>query len=276
MQSAPKYITRLAPTPSGYLHTGNILNFLLVQDWSKQLGADILLRIDDLDSDRVQAQYVDYIFEVLEKLGIKWDMGPRNAMDLAAWSQHGRSHVHEALLQQLIATGRVYACDCSRAQLQSRGESMYQGHCRHRNIPLDADNVGWRLRVDNIDVVFAEKANKCIVKNLFQHMGDPVIRRRDGIAAYHVGSLADDFEFAVTHVVRGKDLLDATALQVYMAQLLGLSAFQEITFWHHPLLVNREGEKLSKSAGIQVEKPTLENVEQIFEKYKRWRATFGT
>ena len=274
MQSAPKYITRLAPTPSGYLHTGNILNFLLVHDWSKQLGAEVLLRIDDLDSDRVQAKYVDYIFEVLEKLGIKWDMGPRNAMDLAAWSQHGRSHVYEALLQQLIATGRVYACDCSRAQLQSRGESMYQGHCRHRNIPLDAANVAWRLHVDNADVVFFEKANKRVIKNLFQQMGDPVIRRRDGIAAYHVASLADDLEFAVTHVVRGKDLLDATALQVYMAQLLGLSAFQEITFWHHPLLVNRDGEKLSKSAGEHLEKPSLENIEQIFENYKKWRAAF--
>lgn len=272
MLSTPKYITRLAPTPSGYLHTGNILNFLLVQDWSKHLGAEILLRIDDLDSDRVQAQYVDFIFEVLEKLGIAWDLGPRNAMDLAAWSQHGRNHVYESLLQQLIATGRVYACDCSRAQLQSRG----QGHCRLRNLPLDADNVAWRLRVDNADVVFFEKANKRIVKNLFQQIGDPVIRRRDGIAAYHVASLADDLEFAVTHVVRGKDLIDATAFQVYMAQLLGLSAFQEITFWHHPLLVNQEGEKLSKSAGIQVEKPSLENVEQIFELYKRWRATFGT
>jgi glutamyl-tRNA synthetase len=274
MQSTPKYITRLAPTPSGYLHTGNILNFLLVHDWSKQLGAEVLLRIDDLDSDRVQAKYVDYIFEVLEKLRIAWDLGPRNAMDLAAWSQHGRSHVYEALLQQLIATGRVYACDCSRAQLQSRGESMYQGHCRHRNIPLDAANVAWRLHVDNADVVFFEKANKRVIKNLFQQMGDPVIRRRDGIAAYHVASLADDLEFAVTHVVRGKDLLDATALQVYMAQLLGLSAFQEITFWHHPLLVNRDGEKLSKSAGEHLEKPSLENIEQIFENYKKWRAAF--
>lgn len=274
MQSTPKYITRLAPTPSGYLHTGNILNFLLVQDWSKQLVAEVLLRIDDLDSDRVQAKYVDYIFEVLEKLGIAWDLGPRNAMDLAAWSQHGRSHVYEALLQQLIDTGRVYACDCSRAQLHTRGESMYQGHCRHRNIPLDTDNVAWRLHVDNADVVFFEKANKRVSTNIFQRTGDPVIRRRDGIAAYHVASLADDLEFAVTHVVRGKDLLDATALQVYMAQLLGLSAFQDITFWHHPLLVNRDGEKLSKSAGEHLEKPSLENIEQIFENYKKWRAAF--
>lgn len=274
MRSTPEYITRLAPTPSGYLHIGNILNFLLVQDWAKQLGAKILLRIDDLDSDRVQAHYVDYIFEVLEKLGISWDLGPRNRTDLATWSQHKRSSVYETLLQQLINTGRVYACDCSRAQLQSRGEREYQGYCRHRNIPLDADNVAWRLITDEVDVVFLEKANERISPNLFQKTGDPVIRRRDGIAAYHVASLADDIEFGVTHVVRGSDLLDATALQVYMAQLLGLNAFNQLSFWHHPLLVNQEGVKLSKSAGVHLEKPALENIEQIFEKYRVWRSGF--
>ena len=275
MLHKPEYITRLAPTPSGYLHLGNILNFLLIQHWAKQLPGKILLRIDDLDQERVQPKYIDYIFEVLEKLGITWDLGPKNAQDMAQWSQLQRQALYDSLLEELVQSGRVYACDCSRAQLQQRGETHYQGHCRHRNIPLDQAEVAWRFIVDDVNIDFLEKENKRSIPHLYQHVGDPVVRRKDGIAAYHVASLADDLFYKITHVVRGGDLLYSTAFQVYLAQCIGKEDFSAVSFWHHPLIENAQGEKISKSAGSQLDKPEFVKVEQIFNTFQTWLIAIG-
>src|SRR5687768_5857036 len=110
--------TRIAPTPSGFLHLGNVLSFALTAAIARKRGARILLRIDDMDRDRVQPDYIDDIFEVLRFMGLPWEEGPKDAAEfLQRFSQQHRLPLYEAALQQLEKKGQVFACTCSRAQV---------------------------------------------------------------------------------------------------------------------------------------------------------------
>ena len=237
-------ITRIAPTPSGFLHPGNGAAFALTQLLAEQHGGSLRLRIDDLDRGRFRRAYLDDVFETLRWMHIDWQHGPRNAADfLEHHSQHYRLARYAELLDRLVQTGRVYACNCSRRQVRERTEGglRYDGFCRNRHLPLDAPNVNWRIHIP-------EEAT-ARGRRVARRMGDFVVRKRDGRPAYQIGSVADDVDFGITYVVRGADLLDSTVAQIHLAHLLELDAFERITFFHHPLLRGSGGEKLSKSAG---------------------------
>lgn len=245
-------LTRLAPTPSGLLHAGNAFNFLLTHALARALGLRILLRIDDLDSERVRPVYVDHVFHILHALGIRWDLGPRTPQELATqWSQQYRLPRYHALIDALRAGGHLYACACSRSALRQLGaDGRYPGTCRGAGLPMDAPEVAWRLYIpDDAVVPVPGLHGDARQVPLGALMGDPVLRQRNGRPAYQVASLSDDVDHGVTHVVRGEDLLPSTACQLHMAGLLGLTAFQQVRFVHHPLLRDAGGGKLSKSAG---------------------------
>jgi len=209
--------TRIAPTPSGFLHLGNVMSFLITADLAK--GAKILLRIDDLDRDRVEKEYVEDIFETLDFFGIDYDEGPRNYDEFEnKWSQLHRLHLYNAALEKLRP--HVYACTCSRTQL------VEDNPCRYKDLPLDTPNASWRVR------------NK-----------DFIVRKKDGFPAYQLSSVVDDLHFGIDLIVRGQDLWDSTQAQLYLAGLLEEPAFTNIQFFHHPLLEVVPGQKLSKSAG---------------------------
>jgi glutamyl-tRNA synthetase len=244
--------TRLAPTPSGYLHAGNALNFLLTERLARSTGARVLLRIDDLDAERVRPEYLEDIFRSLEWLGIVWDEGPSGPDDFRAnWSQQLRLHHYDALLGLLRDQGVLYACDCSRSALRDlASDGRYTGVCRDRGLDLDAPDVTWRLNIGEAAVVqVPDLFGKAIPVDLVQNMGDPVLRQRNGRPAYQLASLADDVQFGTTFVVRGMDLLPSSACQLHIAGLLGLSTFEQVRFLHHPLITDEAGQKLSKSAG---------------------------
>ena len=229
--------TRIAPTPSGYLHLGNVLSFAITAVLAKQSGAQIMLRIDDLDRGRVRPAYVADIFETLTYLGIPWDEGPADDRSyLATFSQVHRVPLYEQALAQLRAQGAVFACDCSRTMLQ-RGHpaGVYTGRCKHRGLPLDGDGYCWRIDTDNTD--------------LPEHMRYFVVRTKDGMAAYQLASVVDDMHFGVDLVVRGQDLWESTQAQRFLAEVLGYTSVVEASFVHHTLLTAGAGEKLSKSAG---------------------------
>lgn len=233
-------LTRIAPTPSGYLHAGNGFSFLLTQWLAARLGAGLLLRIDDLDSGRNRPEYVADVFDTLSWLGIQQSHGPANPDDFALnWSQTGRVALYNNYLQELSAAGFTYVCTCSR--------SMPANQCRCSTTMLPADTpescVKLKLRPDTRIMVGAQ------LLDLHKEMGDFVLQNRHGKPAYQLASLADDVHFGVTHVVRGMDLLMSTAAQLYLAKLLGLEAFGKVSFYHHPLLTAENGLKLSKSAG---------------------------
>lgn len=248
MEGLPRAtLTRLAPTPSGYLHEGNALNFLITEALAKATGAKVLLRIDDLDAARVRLRYVEDIFESLAWLGVHCDLGPGSPADLAnEWSQVYRLPRYHALLAGLRAKDLLYACRCSRSRA---GSGRYPGHCRHLMLDLDAPDVNWRLALPHKAVVRIPAWPEPTTVDLAAEMGDVVLRQRNGTPSYQVASLADDLYFGTDLVVRGADLLPSTACQLWMAAALGAEAFTRATFVHHPLVSDGAGGKLSKSEG---------------------------
>ncbi len=244
--------SRIAPTPSGFLHLGNLASFLLTSLWMKKLDGSLLLRIDDLDTDRCRDEYIADIFQSLNALQIHWQQGPVDEKDFTKnWSQQFRINTYRQTLSQLKTTGLVYACNCSRKEIQlNREHGLNTCNCRQRNISLDTPNMNWRIHVpENSEVILFDERIGNSSLNVHELIGDFVIRQKNGMPSYHVASLTDDVSFGMTHVVRGMDLLPSTAAQLYLAELLQNSGFKNICWLHHPLLTNAEGEKISKSAG---------------------------
>jgi glutamyl/glutaminyl-tRNA synthetase len=239
--------TRIAPTPSGFLHSGNEYSFRLTAAWSKELGAEILLRIDDLDDARKRPEYVADIFTTLQRMHINWQMGPQTPDEFEQqWSQRLRVTEYNLALEALCRIpGLVYACICSRREL-----SINDGQCtcHRRNLPLSTPDAAWRVLVPPLTIIrFSDKKRGEVEIDLRNAAGNFVVRRRDGIAAYQIASLVDDVLFEITHIVRGEDLLPSTAAQLFLAQQLGYNSFLQIHFLHHELITDEQGLKLSKS-----------------------------
>ena len=236
--------TRIAPTPSGFLHAGNAINFLLTQAIAQREGASILLRIDDLDAERMRPDYVEDIFASLAWLGIPWNDGPRSIGDLEQrWSQRLRVPRYNALIDRLAEARVLYACTCSRKQV---------GTCPHRDLdlPMDTPDATWRLRIpDGSTVDLLRWPHGAVRLQVDDLISDPVIRQRTGMPAYQVASLADDLDHGIGLVVRGMDLLPSTACQLYMAHVLGEEGFLRVRCVHHALVTDDHGAKLAKSAG---------------------------
>jgi glutamyl/glutaminyl-tRNA synthetase len=240
-------LTRIAPTPSGYLHLGNAYSFALTAAIAKNTGADIFLRIDDLDRDRVEMAYVNDIFNTLNFLDIPWQQGPQNSDEYKTrWSQLCRLDIYQPALDKLAQNGNLFACVCSRRQLQTPG---YECACVNKNIPLDTPNAAWRIRTDQRVLTIKTLDQGPINSTLRADMKNFVIRKKDGYPAYQLTSLLDDAYFGVDLLVRGEDLWPSTIAQHYLASLLDIKSFTESTFHHHKLLTTPDGNKLSKSAG---------------------------
>lgn len=247
----PAVHTRIAPTPSGYLHKGNAYNFLLAQQLVKENGGTLRLRIDDSDTVRSKPEYLQDIFDCLHWLRIEWHKGPQTVKEqLENYNQQLRLPRYHQLIEELIATNKVYACNCSRKEILTHHNGHYPGTCRHKNTRLHQPDMALRLLVpEGTTIHIKDKLKGDVHIDISQTLGDFVIRRRDGLPAFHTVSLVDDTDFGVNTVVRGEDLLESTAAQLYMARLLGLDTFNQIQFYHHPLFRDEQGNKLSKSAG---------------------------
>lgn len=244
--------TRFAPTPSGYLHMGNIFSFALTAALAERSGAGILLRIDDMDRERANPDYIHDIFDTLHFLGLPWTEGPQNAQELEErYSQRHRINLYTRALDKLLDTGLVYACNCSRAQIlkQSPG-GAYPGTCRYKGLSLDAADVAWRLNTKSTETVSVKTLDGAFLKAaLPTGMQDPIIRKKDGFPAYQLSSIVDDIHFGIDLIVRGYDLWPSTLAQLHMARLLKEDHFLNTTFYHHALLLDAHQRKLSKSAG---------------------------
>jgi len=244
--------TRFAPTPSGYLHLGNIFSFALTAVLAERSGAGILLRIDDMDRERANPDYIHDIFETLPFLGLSWTEGPQNAQELEErYSQRYRLDIYNKALNKLRDTGLVYACDCTRAQiLKQSPNGAYPGTCRHKGLSPEAKDVAWRLNTESAGTVSVKSLDGALLKAaLPADMQDPVIRKKDGFPAYQLSSIVDDSHFGIDLIVRGYDLWPSTLVQLHIAGLLKEDHFLNTTFYHHPLLLDAHQRKLSKSAG---------------------------
>lgn len=215
------YRGRFAPTPSGPLHLGNLRTALLSWLQARWHQGQWLLRIDDLDTPRVQPGATESALQDLQWLGLHWD-GP-------AIVQSQRQGLYGSVLSALRRQGLVYACRCSRRQLA--GFTRYPGTCRGRDLSWGLEDgrlPAWRLSVPE------PYASSC---------GDPVLRRADGFVAYHLATVVDELSLGITEVLRGKDLAPACLPQQALAAVLGQTA---PAYRHVPLFLTDDGVKLSK------------------------------
>jgi glutamyl/glutaminyl-tRNA synthetase len=245
-------MTRIAPTPSGYLHLGNAINFMANALLAEREGTGLLLRIDDLDRGRMRETYVQDIFDTLEWLGIVWTAGPVGVADFhRKWSQGHRMGLYADALATLRA--RVFACPCSRKELAG-GEHTY--HCPTAGMPLDQAGVAWRIDTRGHE--------------LHRRMPDFAVRKKDGRPSYQLACTVDDVHFGITHCVRGEDLRDSTAAQTLLSELLEYEPLAErMTVLHHPLL-EMDGRKLSKSQGAPSVRDSGWTPDRIRSEAARW------
>ncbi len=260
---------RYAPTPSGYLHQGNLCNFLLTWLLARASGSPILLRIDDLDRERLRPAYLDYIFHTLDRFQLDYDEGPSGPEDFERkWSQRHRKNLYAESLDKLIASGRVYDCSCTRSQTQA-GDTC---RCKKNNYPLHLPGTAWKWSVLQEDTFAFTDVLAGPVSISDEEKADFTVRKKDGMASYQVTSLVDDHHFGITHLVRGIDLAASTAMQLQL-DIHGLSGnFHRSTFFHHPLLNDERGDKLSKSAENSLkEKHSSElNLENALQTVAHW------
>ncbi|HSF55135.1 MAG TPA: glutamate--tRNA ligase family protein [Algoriphagus sp.] len=269
-------LTRIAPTPSGFLHLGNAFSFLKTKALAEKHGAKILLRIDDLDRERFRTEYVEDIFETLDFLEIKIDLGPKNLREFESeWSQIHRMEKYEGALSKLRSSGKVFACNCSRKKIQQLDSSgYYLGQCLDRRLSLDNEEVAWRMNTMESDFVhFTEYPDQKKSALIPQDSAFYIIRKKDALPAYHLTSVVDDLHFGVDLIVRGSDLYSSTLAQLDLAKNLGETHFEKITFHHHPLIKGPNQEKLSKSDGatsVQFLRKEGKKLKDIFELLGNW------
>jgi glutamyl/glutaminyl-tRNA synthetase len=271
--------TRIAPTPSGFLHLGNAFSFLLTWLLVQKNKGILWLRIDDLDNERFRQAYLDDIFDNLDWLQITWDKGAKNATDfLQNYSQHLRLPHYEKALTTLISQQKIYGCQCSRQQLKNKQT------CDCKNIALDTQshtkNIAWRMAVPHNHLIDFQEVNfkntqqsQTTSLNLYEILGDFVIRKKDNKPAYQLASVFDDALFEIDFIVRGLDLLPSTAAQIYIAKTLGQESFANIKFLHHDLLLDQNHQKLSKSANstsLQALRKQNANPKIVYQQFATW------
>ena len=241
-------VSRLAPTPSGFLHLGNAVNFLVTWAIVRSRNGRLHLRIDDMDGIRFRPDVLDDIFSSLEWLGLDWDTGPSGPDDFYKhFSLHKKKEYYRDRLQALNQVEpHTFVCRCSRASIKKLSPSgLYPGICRHAGLVFEPGHTAVRLKVDKDACIPVETQQI----NLSDTFGDFVVWRKDDQPSYHLASLLEDEDHHINFIVRGQDLFLSTAAQLYLARCFGFSSFPGCRFVHHGLVLADNGEKLSKSRG---------------------------
>jgi glutamyl-tRNA synthetase len=248
---------RWAPSPTGLLHIGNART-ALVAWWSvRSRGGSFVWRTEDLDPPRIVAGMEEAHLDDLSWLGIDWDEDPQSGGPYAPYVQSGRSEMYEAALRMLHDAGRLFPCTLSRKDLASMAsaphgtddEAPYPASARPQSLEADwFDRFGTRsdppaalrFRVLDDPVEFDDRVFGRIEQRV---AGDFVLKRRDGLYAYQLAVVVDDWLMHIDEVVRGADLLSSTARQIQLLEALGA---RRPVHAHVPMVLTAEGEKLSK------------------------------
>lgn len=243
VHNAGAIITRFAPTPTGFLHLGHVVNAIVVWGVARARGGRVLLRIEDHDRQRSRAVFEQAILEDLAWLGFDADGPPVR--------QSERDDIYGRVLRDLRARGLVYACACSRSRIAEaqptsvqQRETPYPGSCRDRGL-TDGRGVSLRVRFESSLERFVDIRHGPQEQRPADQCGDPVIRDRVGNWSYQFCAAVDDYLHGVTMVIRGDDLLPSTGRQLQLARLIGRP--EPPRFLHHPLIMKSASQKLSKS-----------------------------
>ncbi len=236
------YRGRFAPSPTGPLHFGSLVSAVGSYCQARSQGGTWLVRMEDLDPPREAPGAVDDILRTLEAYHLNWDG------DVLFQSQ--RLDAYEDALNQLATKGHTFPCACTRKSITANAENIqansalniYPGTCRNGLAPSTTAR-STRVRVNSATVNFCDGLQGTQEVKLDSDVGDFVVKRADGLFAYHLAVVVDDDFQGITEIVRGTDLLNSTAHHIYLQELL---SYQTPQYVHHPIAVNAQGEKLSK------------------------------
>lgn len=229
---SPSYIGRFAPSPSGPLHFGSLIAATGSYLQAKSQHGKWLLRIEDIDTPRMQPGATDDIMRTLEQFHLYWDGD--------VWYQSQRLERYHDILQQLRQQQQVYGCQCSRKQITALG-GIYNGQCAP--LHLEQGKLAWRLKSPPTATGFTDQIFGEQHINPQMAAEDYILCRRDGLFAYQLVVVVDDMDQHITEVIRGADLLETTPRQQALFKLLGATT---PAYGHLPLAVVRPGFKLSK------------------------------
>jgi glutamyl-tRNA synthetase len=240
------YIGRIAPSPTGLLHLGHARTFLIAAE--RAARGTLWLRDDDLDTQRVRAEFATAMRDDLQWLGITWQQEAK---------QSERLPLYRAAMERLLATGAVYACTCSRRDLAAAiaaphedadDEPVYSGRCRAHVSDELMEGTNYRFRVPDGETISFVDGNAGpqsfrAGRDAHADFGDFVVWRKDGLPSYQLASVVDDEAMRITEVVRGRDLLKSTARQILLQRALG---YRTPAFFHADLMRDTAGVRLAK------------------------------
>jgi len=253
MNAEPGYRGRFAPSPTGPLHFGSLVSALASFLDARAHRGTWLIRIEDVDGPRTVPGAAAEILETLGRFGMFSAEEP-------VW-QSQREVAYQQAFQQLLGAGFVFPCGCTRREIAdslAHGHTRHTGHTRQATLAYPGtcrDGLhgkpprAWRMRVPDGDAAvlsFKDRWQGTQTQDLASEVGDFVLKRADGEWAYQLAVVVDDADAGITHIVRGADLLDSTARQIYLQRCLGVST---PAYLHVPVIVNELGEKLSKQTG---------------------------
>jgi glutamyl-Q tRNA(Asp) synthetase len=249
--------TRFAPSPTGPLHLGHALSALTAHDFARVHGGAFLLRFEDIDRARSRPEWEAAILADLAWLGIRPDAAPVR--------QSERQPLYDRALDRLWSAGLLYPCHCSRGDIRAAIAApqegpvpvgpdglVYPGTCRNRPRTGPRPDAALRLDIRRAvartgDVAFRELSEERTIRvtpaTLVAGTGDVVLARRGIGTSYHLSVVVDDAEQQISHVVRGRDLFEATAIHVVLQRLLGLPVPE---YLHHRLVRDADGRRLAK------------------------------
>ncbi len=228
------YVGRFAPSPTGLLHFGSLLTAVASYLDARHSGGLWLVRIEDLDPPREMAGAASAILATLEKYGLEWDN--------EVWYQSKRHDIYQDYINGFLARHQAYYCTCTRKHLQRVYQGIYPGTCRNRyTTPPPTFSV--RIRTHNEAISFEDAIQGEFSQKIESESGDFIIKRKDGLFAYHLAVVIDDQQQGITEIVRGVDLIDSTPKHIHLQRLLG---FHTPRYAHLPVITNELGQKLSK------------------------------
>ena len=254
-----QYRGRLAPTPSGYLHEGNIKTFKVAMHRAKTANGKLFLRMDDLDSSRCKQNFFDACIGDLQNAGLKWDEELDIQGGKGFYRQSYRMQFYEEALQDLINTGLIYPCNRTRSEIRKAGIKSHSGEeylfpekCRGRYDNQTGDHnpthQNWRIATNwGERITFRDERLGELNFEIGKDFSDFLVWRKDGIPAYEFATVVDDHLMGITEIVRGEDLLVSSARQCLLFDVL---RYTRPKFFHCSLSVGKDGKKLSKSSRL--------------------------